>query len=226
MDKVTIVLADDHPIFHEGLRVLLEAEPDFTVIGKANDGVETIRLIEKLQPAVLLVDLAMPNVNGLEVTRQVKKRFPQVQIIILSMHANEAYVVEALNSGASGYILKESSFNEVIKAIREVISGRHFLSSSFSQQTIDTYLERAKTGPLESYETLTAREREILQMTAESQSSAEVGRRLFISPRTVEIHRQNAMRKLGLRNQGELIRYALKKEFCLTLRSCPPSVEQ
>jgi DNA-binding NarL/FixJ family response regulator len=119
--------------------------------------------------------------------------------------------VEALNSGAAGYILKESSFNEVIKGIREVVSGRRFLSSSFSQQTIDTYLERAKTGPLESYETLTAREREILQMTAESQSSAEVGQRLFISPRTVEIHRQNAMRKLGLRNQGELIRYALKK---------------
>jgi DNA-binding NarL/FixJ family response regulator len=211
MDKVTIVLADDHPIFHEGLRVLLEAEPDFTVIGKANDGLETIRLIEKLQPDVLLVDWAMPNVNGLEVTRQVRKRFPQVQIIILTMHANEAYVVEALNSGAAGYILKESSFNEVIKGIREVVSGRRFLSSSFSQQTIDTYLERAKTGPLESYETLTAREREILQMTAESQSSAEVGQRLFISPRTVEIHRQNAMRKLGLRNQGELIRYALKK---------------
>jgi DNA-binding NarL/FixJ family response regulator len=211
MDKVTIVLADDHPIFHEGLRVLLEAEPDFTVIGKANDGLDTLRLIEKLPPDVLLVDMAMPNMNGLEVTRQVRKRFPQVHIIILSMHANEAYVAEALNSGASGYILKESSFNEVIKGIREVHSGRRFLSSSFSQQTIDNYLERAKTGPLDAYDTLTAREREILQMTAESQSSAEVGRRLFISPRTVEIHRQNAMRKLGLRNQSELIRYALKK---------------
>jgi DNA-binding NarL/FixJ family response regulator len=127
------------------------------------------------------------------------------------MHANEAYVVEALKSGASGYILKESSFNEVITGIREVHTGRRFLSSSFSQNTIDTYLERAKTGPVDPYDTLTAREREILQMTAESQSSAEVGRRLFISPRTVEIHRQNAMRKLGLRNQSELIRYSLKK---------------
>jgi DNA-binding NarL/FixJ family response regulator len=191
MDKITLVLADDHPIFHEGLRVLLEAEPDFTVIGKANDGLNTLRLIEKLQPDVLLVDMAMPNMNGLEVTRQIKKRFPQVQIVILSMHANEGYVVEALNSGASGYILKESSFNEVIKGIREVHGGRRFLSSSFSQQTIDTYLERAKTGPVDPYDTLTARERE-MQMTAESQSSAEVGRRLFISPRTVEIHRQNA----------------------------------
>jgi DNA-binding NarL/FixJ family response regulator len=211
MGRVTIVLADDHPILHEGLRVLLEAEPDFTVIGKANDGLDAIRMIEKLQPNVLLVDLAMPNLSGSEVTRQVKKRFPHVQVIILSMHANEAYVLEALRSGASGYILKESSFSEVIKGIREVIAGRRFLSSSFSQQSIDIYTEKAKTRPLDPYDTLTVREREILQMTAESQNSSEVGRRLFISPRTVEIHRQNAMRKLGLRNQSELIRYALGK---------------
>jgi DNA-binding NarL/FixJ family response regulator len=211
MDKITIVLADDHPIVHEGLRVLLEAEPDFTVIGEANDGLDAIRLIEKRQPHVLLVDLAMPNLGGLEVTRQVKKRFPQVQVIVLSMHANEAYVLEALSSGASGYILKGSSFSEVIRGIREVSAGERFLSLSLSQKTIDTYLEKAKAGPLDSYQTLTAREREILQMTAESQSSAQIGHRLFISPRTVEIHRQNAMRKLGLRNPSELIRYALKK---------------
>ena len=211
MDKITIVLADDHPIVHEGLRVLLEAEPDFTVIGEANDGLDAIRLIEKRQPHVLLVDLAMPNLGGLEVTRQVKKRFPQVQVIVLSMHANEAYVLEALSSGASGYILKGSSFSEAIRGIREVSAGERFLSLSLSQKTIGTYLEKAKAGALDPYQTLTAREREILQMTAESQSSAQIGHRLFISPRTVEIHRQNAMRKLGLRNPSELIRYALKK---------------
>ena len=211
MDKLTIVLADDHPVVHEGLRALLEAEPDFTVIGEANDGLEAIRLTAKLQPEVLLVDLGMPNLNGLEVTRQVRKRFPHVHVIVLSMHANEAYVLEALSNGASGYILKESSSTEVIKGIREVAAGRRFLSLSLSQRSIDAYLQKAKTGPRDPYDTLTAREREIVQMTAESQSSTEVGRRLFISPRTVEIHRQNAMRKLGLRNQGELIRYALKK---------------
>ena len=211
MDKVTIVLADDHPIVHEGMRALLAGDPHFCVVGEANDGLDALRLIEKLQPDVLLVDLAMPNLSGLEVTRQVRKRFPHVKVIVLSMHANEAYVLEALSSGAAGYILKESSFNEVIKGIREVTSGRRFLSLSLSQQAIDVYLEKAKTGPLDPYDTLTVREREILQMTAEAQSSAEVGRRLFISPRTVEIHRQNAMRKLGLRNQSELVRYALKK---------------
>lgn len=211
MDKVTIVLADDHRIVHEGLRALMEAEPDFTVIGEANDGLEAVRLTEKLKPDVLLVDLAMPNLSGLEVTRQVKKRFPHIHVIVLSMHANEAYVLEALRNGASGYILKESSFTETIKGVRKVAGGERFLSLSLSQQRIDAYLEKAKTGPRDPYDTLTAREREILQMTAESQSSTEVGGRLYISPRTVEIHRQNAMRKLGLRNHGELIRYALKK---------------
>lgn len=211
MPKINIVLADDHRLVHEGLRALVEAEPEFSVIGEANDGLEAMRLAENLKPHVLLVDLAMPGLSGLEVTRQVKKRFPHINVIVLSMHANEAYVLEALRNGASGYILKEASVTDVIKGIREVAAGGHFFSLSLSQQTIDAYLERAKTGPLDSYDTLTAREREILQMTAESLSSSEVGRRLFISPRTVEIHRQNAMRKLGLRNQGELIRYALKK---------------
>ena len=211
MGRITVVLADDHRVVHEGLRSLIEAEPDLAVIGEASDGLEAVRLTEKLQPNLLLVDLAMPSLSGLEVTRQIRKRFPHIQVIILSMHANEAYVAEALRSGAGGYILKESSVTDVIKGIREVIAGRRFLSLSLSQKSIDEYLERAKTGPLDPYDTLTSRERQVLQMTAESQNSTEVGRRLFISPRTVEIHRQNAMRKLGLRNQSELIRYALKK---------------
>ena len=211
MDRITIVLADDHRVVHEGLRALIEAEPDLVVVGEANDGLEAMRLAEALQPNVLLVDLAMPGLGGLEVTRQVKKRFPHIHVIVLSMHADEPYILEALHNGASGYILKEASVTDVIKGIRGVTSGGRFLSLSLSQDRIDAYLERVKTGPLDPYDTLTAREREILQMTAESQSSTEVGRRLFISPRTVEIHRQNAMRKLGLRNQGELIRYALKR---------------
>jgi DNA-binding NarL/FixJ family response regulator len=157
MDRITIVLADDHRVVHEGLRSLIEAEPDLTVIGEANDGLEAMRLTENLQPNVLLVDLAMPGLNGLEVTRQVRKKFPHIRIIVLSMHANEAYVVEALRSGAGGYILKESSVAEVIKGIREVSAGRRFLSLLLSQQSIDDYLERAKTGPLDPYDTLTSR---------------------------------------------------------------------
>ncbi len=211
MNKVNILLADDHPIVHEGLRALIEAEPDLAVIAEADNGLEAIRLTLSLRPNVVLVDLAMPGLSGLEVTRQVKQRFPNIRVIILSMHDNEGYVLEALRNGASGYVLKESSVKEVTKAIREVAAGRRFLSVSLSQHAIDGYLERAKTGPLDPYETLTTREREVFEMTAECNTSIEIGRRLFISPRTVEIHRQNVMRKLGLRNQGELIRYAVKK---------------
>jgi len=211
--SISIVLADDHVVVSEGLRMLLDAEPGFSVVGVAKDGLEALRLVEKLLPRILLVDLAMPNLNGLEVARQVIKRHPQVSVIVLSMHANEAYVLEALRNGVSGYVLKDASFNEVIKGIREVAAGRRFLSAAFSQERIDNYLQKAV--PPDPYESLTSREREILQMTAESQSSASIGRRLYISPRTVEIHRQNAMRKLGLKSQSELIRYALKKGILL-----------
>ncbi len=211
MDKITIVLADDHTVVREGLGALLNAEPDFRVVGEANDGLEAVRLTERLQPSVLLVDLAMPGLVGLEVIRQVTKRFPEIHVIVLSMHATEDYVLEALRNGASGYILKESSVTEVVKGVRAVAAGRRFLSTSLPQPAIEICLERGKTGPLDLYETLTNREREVLQLAAEGHSSMEIGHRLFISPRTVEIHRQNAMRKLGLRNQGELIRYALKK---------------
>ena len=210
MDKITIVLADDHTVVREGLGALLNAEPDFRVVGEANDGLEAVRLTERLQPNVLLVDLAMPGLIGLEVIRQVTKRFPEIHVIVLSMHATEDYVLEALRNGASGYILKESSVTEVVKGVRAVAAGRRFLSTSLPQLAIEISLERGKTA-LDLYETLTNREREVLQLAAEGHSSMEIGHRLFISPRTVEIHRQNAMRKLGLRNQGELIRYALKK---------------
>jgi len=211
MGKLTIVLADDHKVVRQGLGSLLEAEPDLSVIGEANDGLEAVRLTEHLQPDVLLVDLAMPGLGGLEVIRQVSKRFPQIRVIVLSMHATEAYVLEALRNGASGYILKESSVTEVVRGVREVAAGRRFLSSSLPQRAIEVSLDRAKTGPLDPYEMLTSREREVLQLVAEGHNSTEIGHRLFISPRTVEIHRQNMMRKLGLRNQAELIRYALAK---------------
>jgi len=211
MDKLTIVLADDHTVVRQGLGSLLKAEPDIAVVGEASDGLEAVRLVERLQPDVLLVDLAMPGLGGLEVIRQVSKRFPQIHVIVLSMHATDAYILEALRNGASGYILKESSVTEVVQGVREVAAGRRFLSSSLSRRTIEDSLNRAEAGPLDPYETLTSREREVLQLVSEGHSSAEIGRRLFISPRTVEIHRQNMMRKLGLRNQAELIRFALTK---------------
>lgn len=211
MDKITLMLVDDHKVVRQGLMNLLKDEPDFSVVAEANDGLEALQLTEQLQPNVMLVDLAMPGLGGLEVIRRVRNRFSQIHVVVLSMYANEAFVLEALRNGAAGYILKDCPITEVVQGIREVAAGRRFLSSPLSQSNIETYLERSKTAPLDPYERLTSREREVLQLVTEGHTSIEISRRLFISSRTVEIHRRNIMRKLGVRNQAEMIRYALKK---------------
>ncbi|MEK7678089.1 MAG: response regulator transcription factor [Verrucomicrobiota bacterium] len=211
MDKITIMLADDHAIVRQGLRFLLEAESDFSIVGEAGDGLETLRLLEKLQPAVLVVDVMMPALNGLEVARQVSRRFPQTRVVVLSMHANEAYVLEALRNGALGYVLKCSTAADLVKAIREAIAGRRYLSPPLSDQQIESYIQKARNTQLDRFETLTTREREVLQMVAEGCTSAAIAHRLGISPRTVEVHRGNLMRKLGLQSQTDLIRYALAR---------------
>jgi two-component system response regulator NreC len=205
----TIVLADDHHIVRQGLRRLLEDEPDFQVVGDTGDGLEALQLVERLQPDVLVVDLAMPGLSGLEVTRQVCQRSPQTRVIILSMYANEAYVLEALKNGAAGYVLKESSGVDLVLAMREALAGRRYLSPPLSEHAIEAYLKKVDTGPPDPYETLTAREREVLHLAAEGHTNNQIAKRLSISPRTVETHRANLMRKLGLNNHAELIRYAL-----------------
>jgi two-component system response regulator NreC len=199
----TIALADDHHIVRQGLRRLLEDEPDFQVVGDTGDG------LEALQPDVLVIDLAMPGLSGLEVTRQVCQRSPQTRVIILSMYANEAYVLEALKNGAAGYVLKESSGVDLVLAMREALAGRRYLSPPLSEHAIEAYLKKVDTGPPDPYETLTAREREVLHLAAEGHTNNQIAKRLSISPRTVETHRANLMRKLGLNNHAELIRYAL-----------------
>jgi DNA-binding NarL/FixJ family response regulator len=153
----------------------------------------------------------MPGLGGLEVTLQVGKRSPQTHVIILSMHADEAYVLEALRNGAAGYVLKESSADELVQAVREVVAGRRFLSSPLSERAIDAYVSKAQEVVLDRYETLTAREREVLHLAAEGHTNAEIADRLSISSRTVETHRANMMRKLALRSQTDLIRYALRR---------------
>lgn len=207
----TIVLAEDHQIVRQGLRAFLEAEVEFSIVGEAGDGLEAVNLTERLHPDVLVVDLMMPGLTGLEVTRQVCKRSPNTRVIILSMHSDEAYVLEALRNGAAGYVLKEASMNELVHAIHEVCSGKHYLSPPLSERAIEIYKQKSKETVFDSYETLTNREREVLQLTVEGNSSRDIGDRLSISPRTVETHRTNLMRKLGLRSQTDLIRYALKK---------------
>jgi len=208
---ITIVLADDHRIVRQGLRALLEAEPDFRLIGEAGDGREAIRLVERLNPNVLILDLMMPGLSGLEVTHQVSQQWPQTRIIVLSMYAQDAYVAEALKNGALGYVLKGCTADNLMKAVREVAAGRRYLSPPLTEQGIESYLQKAEAATLDPYETLTTREREVLHLVAESYSNAEIAARLFISPRTVESHRANLMHKLGLRTQTDLIRYAIKR---------------
>ena len=209
--SVTVLLADDHPIVRQGLRLLLEAEPDFRIVGEAGDGLEAVGLVERLKPDVLVLDLMMPGLNGLDVARQVSQRSPETRIVILSMQDNEAYVLQALRNGAAGYVLKQSTSDELVRAVRAVITGRRYLSPPLSERAIEIYLQKTEAAPLDVYETLTPREREVFHLAAEGCTNAEIAERLFISPRTVEVHRANMMRKLGLHNQADLIRDALRR---------------
>jgi DNA-binding NarL/FixJ family response regulator len=207
----TIVLADDHHIVRQGLRALLEAEPGFSIIGEAADGLGAVEIVERAQPDVLVVDLVMPGLSGLEVIRQVRQRSPRTRVVVLSMHADESYVLEALRNGATAYVLKRCTATELVRAVREAADGRRYLSPPLSDRAIEAYLRRTEASELDPYETLTAREREVLHLAAEGRSNPEISSRLYISPRTVEAHRAHLMRKLGLKNQAELIRYAIRR---------------
>jgi two-component system response regulator NreC len=214
MGETTIVLAEDHQIVRQGLRALLEPEADFQIVGEASDGSEALQLAERVRPDVMIVDLMMPGLNGLEVTHQVARRSPKTRVIILSAFDNEAYVTEALGNGAAGYVLKKSSAADLVQAVREVITGRRYLSPTLSERAIEAYvrfIQEVRDSALDLYETLTPREREVLHLAAEGYTNAEIAARLSISRRTVETHRANMMRKLGLRTPTDLIRYAVQR---------------
>ena len=212
---VTILLVDDHPIIRQGLRHLLEAEPEFRVVGEAGDGIEALQLIERLKPNILVIDMMMPGLNGLEVLRQIQKISPSTRAIVLSMQSADAYVIEALRYGATGYVLKETGPSELVNAVREVIQGNQYLSAKLSER-LQADGRRIIDTPSDPYETLTARASvEILQMTAEGRTSQEIGDKLNISPRTVELHRSKITSKLGIKNQVGLIRFAIKRGILL-----------
>lgn len=211
MRLTTIVLADDHHVVRQGLRALLEAEPGFSVVAEAADGLEAVNLVERLKPNVLVLDLMMPCLGGLEVAWEVRRRSPQTLVVVLSMHANEAYVLEALRNGAAGYVLKDSTAADLVHAVREAVAGRRYLSPPLSERAIEVYIQKAQVTLLDVYETLTSREREVLHLVVEGYSNAEIAARLSISRRTVEVHRARMMHKLGLHSQAELIRYALRR---------------
>lgn len=205
---VSILLVDDHPIVRQGLTTLLKSEADLEIVGEAEDGPAALRLLEQLQPQVMILDLMLPGLSGLEVARRASRRAPDTRIVILSMHAHEAYVAEALAAGATAYVTKGAAGAELVQAVRAAAEGRRYLSPSISEPALAAYPAKGAADPLEA---LTTREREVMQLTAEGLSGQEVSAKLHISPRTVETHRANLMRKLAVRNQRELVRYALER---------------
>lgn len=205
-----VVLADDHVIVRQGLRKLLE-ESDIQVIGEASDGLEAVKLVETLQPDFLICDINMGAMNGLEVTRRVAKQFPQIKIIVLSMYGDDSYVIEALRAGAIAYVLKGSSSTDLLQAIQDAIVGKHYLSSTLSERAIGNYIQKISSASPEPFDTLSIREREVMQMVVQGMTSAEIGKKLFISPRTVDIHRANIMRKLGLKTRIDLVQIAQRQ---------------
>jgi DNA-binding NarL/FixJ family response regulator len=211
LKRTTILLADDHRIVRQGLRALLASEADFEVVGEADDGREALELVKRLNPDVLVLDLMMPGLNGLEVARQLPRQSPAVRVVVLSMHDDEGFVLEALANGVSGYVLKDSNSSDLVHAVREVAAGRRYLSPPLSDRAIEAYQQRAKVGALDKHETLTTREREVLQLSAEGHTNSEIAARLGISTRTAETHRSRLMHKLGLHTQSDLIRYAIRR---------------
>jgi len=208
---MTLILADDHTVVRHGLRTLLEAEPDFTVVGEASDGQQVLDLVERLKPTVAIIDLMMPGLNGLEVVNQISQRVPQTRTLVLSMYSSEAYIVAALRNGAGGYVLKSDSAVVLTEAVRAVATGRRYLCPSLSERAIDVYAQKATPAAFDLFETLTLREREIFQLVAEGNTNTRIGHLLSISPRTVEVHRTHVMQKLELKSQADWIRCALRR---------------
>jgi two-component system, NarL family, response regulator NreC len=210
--KYRIVIAEDHTILREGLRSLLSTHPEFEVVGEAKDGHEAVHRSEKLKPDLILTDLSMPRMNGMEAVREIKKRSPETKIIVLTVHKNEEYILATLRAGADGYVLKDSTHSELVMAIKSVLSGKSFLSPEISEKVIEGYLEgRKNLKALTPWETLTQREREILKLIAEGYKNKEIADELCISVKTVEKHRANLMEKLDLHNASVLTAFAMDK---------------
>jgi len=208
---VKIFLADDHTIVRQGLAKLLEAEANYEVIGEAKDGREAVNKVQKLLPDVVIMDIAMPMLNGIEATRQIKKMLPQVKIIILSMHSHDRYISELIGLGASGYLLKDATGGEIVKAVAAALKGDVYLSPSISRRVIDDYLTLKNTSSREDlYNKLSNREREVFQMIAEGHSTKKIADILCVSPSTVKTHRANIMEKLQLQNISRLIQFAIR----------------
>ena len=212
MPQIRIVLADDHTIIRSGLRLLLEQQPDFKVVAEAEDGRQAVERIAEHHPDVAILDIGMPELNGIEATRQIVALDPHCHVVILSMHSDEGYVLRALKAGARAYILKSAAEADLIRAVRAVSEGKSFFSPVISKMLLEDYVRQVREKEVEdSYDLLTPREREILQLLAEGKTNKEVATILKLSPYTVETHRGNLLQKLNLHSVPELILYAVRK---------------
>lgn len=211
-EKKKILIAEDHTILREGLKVLLSSNPDYSIVGEASDGREAVRAVEKFTPHLILMDLSMPKMDGLEAIQEIKKHWPKTKVLALTVHKTEEYVLASLKSGADGYILKDSTHSELLTAIKSVLDGERYLSPGISEMVIDGYLEgKESIRSKSSWDTLTSRERVILKLIGEGYKNKEIADYLCISPKTVEKHRSNLMSKLNLHSSSALTSLAIEK---------------
>jgi len=212
MRKTRVLLADDHQLMRSGIRLMLEREPELSVVGEAGDGREAVVLAKSLKPDVVVMDIGMSNLNGIEAAQQMTGDCPEIAVVMLSMHSDESYVLRALKAGARGYLLKDSAEADLIKAVHAVAGGKSFFSPAVSKVLLDDYVRKLRrSGTEDAYDLLTAREREVLQLIAEGKSNKDIANLLNLSVYTVESHRSNLMEKLNVRGLPELILYAVRK---------------
>lgn len=211
MNKIRVLIADDHAVVRSGLQQLLGAQPDMEVVGEAGDGREALEKVKTLKPDVIILDIAMPELSGLEAVGLIREAAPSTQIVVLSMHGKESFVHQVLSSGALGYVLKASPTGDVIEAVRAAHRGEYFLSSRIKAEVVGAYLDNRKQSPgVRGYDLLSEREQQIFRLVAEGSSTNQIADMLCVSPKTVEKHRTNIMKKLGLKDRLEMVKYAVK----------------
>jgi DNA-binding NarL/FixJ family response regulator len=209
---IRVVLADDHSVVRQGLRAWLERSGYVQVVGEAADGREAVAIVEQLEPDIVIMDIAMPMLNGIDATAQITRRNPDTKVIILSMHADESYILRALGAGAKGYLLKESTESDLLPAVQSVRDGKPYFTPSIARLLLEDYMRMLKQNNMQdSYDLLTEREREVLQLLAQGKSNKEVAQILDLSPHTIDSHRTNMMQKLSLHNTAEIVLYAVRK---------------